>query len=140
MKKFIKNNKILIILLLICLMGALISALFLQTTVTHKNLGNYTRAICKKCSHVFKDEFCEKCGSSIVEYGVFRNKNEGYNYDIDYKVKRVDFKDYFTSFKEYKRDYQFAFYWSGFFIGSLISIPLVIISYIIYNRKRKVVK
>ena len=139
MKNFIKKNKVYFIILVIGIFILIVSGFILSTTKTHKELGTYTQAICKKCSHIFHSSSCEKCGSDIVDYGLFKDRSEKYNYDLDTTTKRVAFKDYFSSWEEYSNDYNKALLWSSIFSFTLIAIPVCSLVYHII-RKRKVKK
>ena len=137
MKSYLRKHKLLFVCWGFCLLLMILSIIMLNTTTTHRELGKYTQAICKKCGYKFEDSTCKKCGNNIIEYGIFKDRSEQYVYDLDTTVTRVPFKNYFSSFTEYYKDYQFATYWSGFFIGCLIAFPVIFIMYKIKMRKRK---
>lgn len=114
-----------------------LSMCMLKTTIIHKELGNYSQALCKKCAYIFHDDNCEKCGNSIIEYGIFKDRSEPYTYDLNTVTKKVTFKDYFSSYTDYNKDYKKALFWSVVFTFTLISIPVSFILYFVLRKRKK---
>lgn len=94
----IKKHDVLALGILIWLVLSITSAIYLRSNKTFEELSLYTSAVCKNDLHAFEGDTCEECGKNITDVGIFFNRE----FEIESKSDTKAFKDYFSSYNEYK--------------------------------------
>lgn len=124
----VKKHNILALGILVWLILSITSAIYLRSNKTFEELSLYTSAVCKNDLHAFKSDTCEECGKNITDVGIFFNRELKDESEIDSKSDTKAFKDYFSSYDEYKSSTTSVSFFSILFLVSFIVLIIAVIA------------
>lgn len=119
-----------VIFALIPLFAVIVVAIFFRVVLQDNvyfanNLITYTKPVCSLDRHTFTGETCPECSRHIKETGVFFKKDDNTNKII--KDRSLPFKNYYKSYKDFKKDYDNMLYVSYIMITLLVIACIAIV-------------
>lgn len=134
-----KSKTILLVVNILVICTFLFSMIYLKSNKYYDIIGRYKQPICGFDLHLFSSDLCEECGKKITESGVFYSSQEAYTYDIENKITRLSFKNYFNSFDDYisvRNNLLLVSYVNLLSFISIIALFIFEVKFYIKNKKK----